>query len=135
MLTDVDSRTRAPSQRTVVPGGWDRPHTRPPDTRSEPLFRFPAADDPDPGTARVLIMSLYAAVLGLGGVGVCLRGLVSVLAGAPDWFVPVLVLMGLVSVVLAIAAFLSLHRPALPWALLLAAAVPLAGDIALAVAY
>ena len=113
MITDVDSRTRTP----------------------EPLFRFPTPDDPDPGTARVLIMSLYAAALGLAGVGVGLRGLVSVLGGAPGWFVPALVLMSLVSVVLAISAFLCLHRRALPWTLLLAAAVPLAGDITLAVAY
>ena len=131
MITDVDSRSRTPRQRTAGRRGWDRPYTLEP----EPLFRFPTAGDPDPGTARLLIMTLYAATLGLAGVGVGLRGLVSVLAGAPGWFVPVLVLMSMVSVVLAVAAFLSLHRPALPWTLLLAAAVPLAGDIALAVTY
>jgi hypothetical protein len=38
-------------------------------------------------------------------------------------------------VALAIGAFLSVHRPLLPWLLLFAAAVPLAGDIAVAVAY
>jgi hypothetical protein len=114
VITDIDPRTRTP----------------------EPVFRFPTPDDPGPGTARVLIMSLYAAALGLAGVGVGLRGLVSVLGGtAPGWYVPALVLMSLVSVVLAISAFLSLHRRALPWTLLLAAAVPLAGDITLAVAY
>ena len=127
MITDVDTRTRMPRQRTHR----DRRYAG----RPEPLFRFPTAGDPDPGTARVLIMSLYAAALGLAGVGVGLRGLVSVLGGAPGWLVPALVLMGLVSVVLAIAAFLSLHRPALPWMLLLAAAAPLAGDVALAVAH
>jgi hypothetical protein len=131
VTTHVDSRTRRTRQRLRPAGGSARPPTLGP----EPLFRFPTPDDPDPGTTRVLAMSLYAAALGLAGVGVGLRGLVSVLGGVPGWYVPLLVLMGLVSVVLAIGAFLSLHRPALPWTLLLAAAVPLAGDIALAVAY
>ena len=131
MTTDVDSRTRT-SRRPLRPRDGS---TRPPAVETEPLFRFPTPDDPDPGATRVLAMSLYAAALGLAGVGVGLRGLVSALGGVPGWYVPLVVLMGLVSVALAIGAFLSLHRPALPWTLLLAAAVPLAGDIALAVAY
>jgi hypothetical protein len=44
-------------------------------------------------------------------------------------------LAGLLSVALAIAAFLSVHRPLPPWRLLLAAAVALAGDVPLAAAY
>jgi hypothetical protein len=129
VTTDVDPRSRSP-RMTGRPG-----RGRPPAPEPEPLFRFPTPDDADPGTGRVLAMSLYAAALGLAGVGVGLRGLVSVMGGVPGWYVPLLVLMGLVSVLLAIAALMSLHRPTLPWTLLLAAAVPLAGDIALAVAY
>jgi hypothetical protein len=55
--------------------------------------------------------------------------------GVPGWYVPVLALAGLLSVVPAVGAFLSVHRPFLPWALMLAAAVPLAGALTLAVAY
>jgi hypothetical protein len=140
VTTDVDSPTGTPAQRTkgrdLLPFGWERVHGTPEVVEPEALFRFPAADDPSPGTARVLCMSLYAAALGLAGVGVGLRGFVSVLgSGVPGWYVPVLALAGLVSVTLAVGAFLSVHRPVLPWVLMAAAAVPLAGDIALAVSY
>lgn len=142
MTTDVDSPANRPRQRPAArqcppAGGYPPPRRgpRPAGARPAPPFRFPAADDPDPGTVRVLTMSLYAAALGLAGVGLGLRALVSVIGGVPGWYVPVLVLAGLVSVALAVGAFLSLHRPALPWALLLTAAVPLAGAITIAVTY
>ena len=81
-------------------------------------------------------MSLYAAALGLAGVGVGIRGFVSVLGGAaPWWYVPVLAVLGLLSVALVVGSFLSIHRRTLPYLLLLAAAVPLAADVLLAVAY
>ena len=97
------------------------------------FFRFPAADDPAPSTRRVLLMSLYASALGLAGVGLGVRGFVSVLSGtAPGFYVPVLALVGLISVALVVGAFLSIHRRVLPFLLLVAAAVPLAGDFWLA---
>jgi hypothetical protein len=136
----VNAPAGAPAQRSkareLLPFGWGQ-GARPSElAEPEALFRFPAADDPSPGTARVLAMSLYAAMLGLGGVGVGIRGLMSVIGGGvPGWFVPVLALAGLLSVVPAVGAFLSVHRPFLPWGLMMAAAVPLAGAIALAVAY
>jgi hypothetical protein len=138
--TEVDSPTGAPVQRTrpaeLLPFAWSRTAAAEPVPNDrDSLFRFPAADDPDPGTVRVLAMSLYSAFLGLGGVGVGLRGLVAVMGGAPGWFIPVLALVGLAGVVLAVGALLSVHRRFLPWALLLAAAVPLTGDMLIAMAY
>jgi hypothetical protein len=140
VTTNVNAPTGAPAQRSkareLLPFGWGHSQRTPELTEPEALFRFPAADDPSPGTARVLAMSLYAALLGLGGVGVGVRGLMSVIGGGvPGWYVPVLALAGLLSVVPAVGAFLSVHRPFLPWALLMAAAVPLAGAITLAVTY
>jgi hypothetical protein len=134
--TDVDAPAGTPAQRrrarALLPFGSAA--ARPAEPRV--LFRFPTADDPDPGTARVLGLALYAAALGLAGVGVGLRGFVSLLGGGvPGWYLPVLALAGLISVGFAIAAFLAVHRRLLPWLLLTAAAVPLAGDIALALAY
>ena len=130
MTAELDSPTG------VVPFGWDNgPHDHDggdPDV----LFRFPSADDPAPGTRRVLAMSLYASALGLAGVGVGIRGFVSVLSGtAPGWYVPVLALLGLISVALVVGGFLSIHRPRLPYLLLLGAAVPLIADVLIAVAY
>jgi hypothetical protein len=127
MSTDVDAPT------AVVPFGWEGDEaTVDPDDR-DLLFRFPAADDPTPRTRRLLVTSLYASALGLVGVGVGARGFISVLGGAPGWYVPVLTLLGLLSVTLVVGAFLSIHRRVLPYLLLLAAAFPLAGDVALAV--
>jgi hypothetical protein len=140
VTTDVDSPAGTPAQRTkgrdLLPFGWERGPGEVVVAEPDVLFRFPAADDPSPGTIRVLGMALYAAALGLGGVGVGLRSFLSVLTGgAPGWYVPVLALTGMLGVALAVGAFLSVHRPLLPWVLLAAAALPLATDIALAGSY
>ena len=130
MTADLDS----PSG--VVPFGWENGPKPEESGDRETFFRFPAADDPAPGTRRLLTMSLYASALGLAGVGVGVRGFVSVLGGGvPFWYVPLLVVLGLLSVALVVGAFLSIHRRWLPYLLLLAAAVPLAGDVLLAVAH
>ena len=136
MTTDVDSPTGTPAQRGtgrgLVPA---RPVLETLNLAAEPMFRFPTPYDPHPGTARVLGMAVYGALLGLAGVGVGLRGFVSVLGGVPTWYVPVLTVSGVASIVLAIGAFLSIHRARLPWILLAVAAAPLMGAIGLAVAY
>lgn len=120
----------------VVPFGWENGPGTAPEPDADVLFRFPTASDPAPGTGRLLVMSLYASALGLAGVGVGVRGFVSVLGGeAPRWYVPVLALLGLISVALVVGAFLSIHRRLLPYLLLLAAAAPLIGDVLLAVAF
>ncbi|RZU52291.1 hypothetical protein EV385_4140 [Krasilnikovia cinnamomea] len=100
------------------------------------MFRFPAENDPAPRTRRLLAMSGYASLLGLAGVGVGVRGLVSsVRGGVPDWYVPVLACCGLLSVALSVAGFLSIHRRRPPWLLLFGAAVPLVAAVGLAVNY
>jgi hypothetical protein len=133
MTTNVDEATGI---QAVLP--FVRQNTPPRAVFIEPesLFRFPAADDPNPGTARLLGMSVYATLLGLAGLGVGARGLVSSIGGGvPGWYVPSLAIGGMLSVVLSVGAFLSIHRPMLPWMLLLAAAVPLGSAVLLAVAY
>jgi hypothetical protein len=124
-------------ERLDLPFGWvhHRGAPHPPPVEREARFRFPAADDPAPPARRLLAMSGYAALLGLAGVGVGLRGLLSVIAGVPDWYVPVLALAALVAVALTVGSFLSVHRRWLPWALLLAAAVPLTGAVVLTATY
>ena len=98
---------------------------------SETLFRFPSADDPAPGTGRVLFTAVYAAALGLAGLGVGVRGLVSVGGGLPVWHLALLVVLGMVSVALTVGGFLSIHRRRLPFLLLGAAALPLIGAVLL----
>ena len=134
-------QTRVPVQDSpapdVVPFGWEPgPDDRVDEHDDEVYFRFPSVDDPAPGTRRLLAMSVYASLLGLAGVGIGIRGLVSLIGGGvPGWYVPVLAFLGMVSVALSVGAFLSIHRRMLPWLLLLGAAVPLIADIMLAVAY
>jgi hypothetical protein len=137
--TDVHEkgRTREVSAPEVVPFGWEPTRLLTHEVSDDDsMFRFPAPDDPTPGARRLLTMSIYASLLGLGGVGVGVRGMVSQIGGGvPVWYTWVLAFFGMVSVTLAVGAFLSIHRRVLPWMLLLAAAVPLAIDVMLAVAY
>ncbi|MGX6602104.1 hypothetical protein ACWKSP_08230 [Micromonosporaceae bacterium Da 78-11] len=136
MTTVEQSRTTRTEAAEIMPfGGWEITPAAAGLADQETLFRFPAADDPAPTTARLLTMSLYGAMLGLAGVGVGLRGLVAAISGAPGWFLGVLALLGLLSVAAAVGSFLSIHRPVLPWSLLLAATVPLAGAVLLAIMY
>lgn len=134
-------RTRVPVQDSpapdVVPFGWEPAAAGEMDEADDGvLFRFPTPEDPAPGTRRLFAMSLYASLLGLVGVGIGIRGLVSQIGGGvPGWYVPVLAFLGMVSVALSVGAFLSIHRRMLPWLLLLGAALPLIADIMLAVAY
>jgi hypothetical protein len=100
-----------------------------------PVFRFPAEDDPAPGSGRVLAMAGYSAMLGLTGVGVGLYALVAVVSGAPVWYLPALAMLTMFSVGLVVGAFLAVHQRTLPWILLLAAAPPMAGALLLAVNY
>jgi len=136
VTTVEQSRTTRTEAATIMPfGAWE---TTPIIDRfgdDEALFRFPAADDPAPAPARLLGMSLYAAALGLTGVGVGVRALLTALGGTPFWFMPALSLLSLVSVAAAVGAFLSIHRPALPWLLLLGASVPMTGAVLLGTLY
>jgi hypothetical protein len=127
--------TEVDSPKELLPFGWERGRDAAEPDERETLFRFPAADDPAPDTRRLLAMSLYASVLGLGGVGVGVRGLVSVIGGVPGWYVPLLAFLGLLSVALVVGGFLSIHRRVLPYLLLVAAAVPLSGAVLLAVSH
>jgi hypothetical protein len=142
-VTTVDrthSTPTIPATRTeaaeIMPfGGWESTPAEIDALEQETLFRFPAADDPAPATGRLVGMSLAGATLGLIGVGVGIRGLFAAVGGAPAWYVPLLALLGLLAVAGAVASILSIHRPALPWLLLLAAGVPLTGAVLLAVLY
>jgi len=116
-------------------GGWESTPAAPIVGEPDTFFRFPAADDPAPSAARLLTMALYSAALGLAGVGVGVRALVTVFGGTAFWYVPALCIFGLLSVVQVVGSFLSIHRPALPWVLLAGATATLAADVLLATVY
>ncbi|GAA1603232.1 hypothetical protein [Actinoplanes couchii] len=101
----------------------------PPVEEPIPVFRFPAPDDPPPGDAQMLIIAVYGTALGVCGVAVGLYAVVAVFTGAPGWYLPALAGLTLLSVGPVVGAFLSLHRRALPWLLLLTAAPPMAANV------
>jgi len=133
-VTTVEkSRSTRTEAAEIMPfGGWENTPEPAGFGDRETLFRFPAADDPAPSPARLLLMALYAAALGLAGVGVGVRAMVTIFGGTAFWYVPALSLFGLASVALVVGSFLSIHRPLLPWLLLLAATGPLAIDVLIA---
>jgi hypothetical protein len=89
-------------------------------------FRLPASNDPAPQPGRMLGVCAWATALGFVGVGVALRALVALLAGrTPAWFEPTITTVGMVGIALTTAAFASVHRNRLPWALLGASTVTL----------
>jgi hypothetical protein len=125
--TFTDDDATVPVSDLELPFAWENgPAAGEPDDR-DTVFRFPSADDPEPATRRLLGMSLYASLLGMLGLAAAVRGVVAVVGGhTAAWYEPTLALTGVICVALVVGAFLSIHRRVLPWALMLAAAVPLA---------
>jgi hypothetical protein len=136
VTTAQKNRTTRTEAAEIMPfGGWESTPARAGLDDDETLFRFPAPDDPAPSTARLLSMAVGAAALGFAAVGVGALAFVTLLGGAPFWYVPTLALFGLLSIALTVGAFLSIHRAFLPWLLLACAAGPLTVDILIAVLY
>jgi hypothetical protein len=121
----VTALEQIPTTRVVMPA--DVPDA--PRPEGPVIFRFPAPDDPAPGAGRMLAVAVYGTGLGLCGVLVGLYAVVAVFSGAPVWYLPALAALTILSVALAVAAFLAIHQRALPWVLLLAAALPMAANV------
>lgn len=136
VTTDIDPHAGTPAdpeneetRPLALPFAWENGPGTPSSGERDALFRFPAADDPEPGSRRLLSMSLCASVLGVLGLAVTVRGVFLVAGGAaPLWYDLLFPFTGLLGVALVVGTFLSIHRPRLPWALLLAAAVLLTAD-------
>lgn len=96
-------------------------------------FRLPSRHDPAPHPARLAGICAWAAGLGLVGLPVAGRISVAIVTnGAPGWFEPTVVTVGVLGIVLTVAAFAAIHRRWLPWLLLAVATVPLAVNLTLA---
>jgi hypothetical protein len=133
VTTDIDPHAGTPADPAneetrplALPFAWENSPGEQPAGERDVLFRFPAADDPVPGSRRLLGMSLVASALGVVGLVMTVRGVFLIAGGvSPLWYDLLFPVVALLAVALAVGAFLSIHRPRLPWALLLAAAVPL----------
>lgn len=77
---------------------------------------------------------IWAAVLGVLGLAVGVRGFVATLMeAAPGWYEPAMIASGVVGIGLTVTAFATVHRRRLPYLLLTAATVVLAYAILLTV--
>ena len=88
-------------------------------------FRLPTARDPAPEQRHLAAVCGWAAVLGLGGMAVALRAFVGLVGTSPAWYAPAVTAIGLIGLICTIAAFASVHKRLLPFALLGAASASL----------
>ena len=88
-------------------------------------FRLPTDRDPAPEPRHLAAVCGWAAALGLGGMAVALRAFVGLVGDSRAWYAPAVAVIGLIGLTCTIAAFASVHKRLLPFAMLGAASVSL----------
>jgi hypothetical protein len=78
-------------------------------------FRLPLDGDPAPEPRRLALVAGWAGALGMAGVIVLLPVLTSLFRPSGGWYVPTMMLVGLVGVGATAGAFASIHRRRAPW--------------------
>ncbi|HEY7225534.1 MAG TPA: hypothetical protein VH561_18320 [Micromonosporaceae bacterium] len=82
---------------------------------------------PQPRLRQIIGVCGWAALLGVLGLAVGIRGFIADLMDAtPSWYEPMMIGVGLVGIALTVGAFVSVHRRRTPYLLLSAATVVLA---------
>jgi hypothetical protein len=94
-------------------------------------FRLPTPDDSAPEQRRLIGVCAWAGLLGIGGVTIALRVLLTLFQVDSGWYAMKASAIGLVGLLFTVAAFASVHRPVLPWSMLSCATTALAGAIVL----
>ena len=126
MTTVEKSRSTRTEAAEIMPfGGWENTPRPPGSVAARPFSAFRRPTTQRRRRRAFSLMSLYAAALGLAGVGVGVRAMVTVIGGTAFWYVPALCLLGLASVALvgrrvpfdpptgaAVAAVAGSHGPA-----------------------
>jgi hypothetical protein len=94
-------------------------------------FRLPTPDDSAPEQRRLIGVCAWAGLLGIGGVTIALRVLLTLFQVDSGWYAMKASAIGLVGLLFTVASFASVHRPVLPWSMLSCATTALAGAIVL----
>ena len=104
---------------------WDRP------TSGD----LAVVDQPQPRLRQLMGVCGWAAVLGTIGLVIAVRGFIGDLMGiAPGWYEPSMIIVGIAGIGLTVSAFVTVHRPKLPYTLLGAASFLLAIGVGLTLA-
>jgi hypothetical protein len=83
------------------------------------------ARDSSPAPRRLVALACWAAGLGILGAILAIWDGITMLVGAPGWFLPTVAAMGVAGVGLTMGAFLTARARAVPWVLLGAASTTL----------
>jgi hypothetical protein len=95
---------------------------------------LPVVGRPQPRLRQLMGVCGWAAILGAVGLIVGIRGFVGDLMGqAPSWYEPTMIGVGIVGIGLTVAAFATVHRRRMPYALLIAATAVLVYAVLLTV--
>ena len=87
---------------------------------------LPAVERRQPRLRQLMGVCGWAALLGVVGLVVGIRGFIGDLVGAaPDWYEPAMIAVGLVGIGLTVGAFITVQRRRMPYALLGGATVVL----------
>jgi hypothetical protein len=81
-------------------------------------FRIPLAADPAPDQRRLIIVSVWAGVLGFSGAVAAMPLLANLFLDDGGWYRPVMTLIGCTGVASTAGAFASIHRRRAPWIML-----------------
>ncbi len=92
-------------------------------------FRLPCEEDAAPPNTRLLGMAFWAAACVFIGFLPAGRLLIALLFGAPAWYPPTAIAIGVAGTAAVAAAGGSVHRAHLPWNLLGVATVLLAANV------
>jgi hypothetical protein len=116
-------------EHLIVPPAGDAPLTWADDSSSMPIV-----GRPQPRLRQLMGVCGWAAILGAVGLIVGIRGFVGDLMGqTPDWYEPTMIGAGVVGIGLTVAAFATVHRRRMPYAMLTAATAVLVYAVLLTV--
>jgi hypothetical protein len=119
------SITTDPSAAAPLPAP-DSPQTGSLSWNRDSSVDVPVVERRQPRLRQLMGVCGWAALLGVVGLVVGIRGFIGDLVGAaPDWYEPAMIAVGLVGIGLTVGAFITVQRRRMPYALLSGATVAL----------
>jgi hypothetical protein len=111
------------------PNSWLATHT------IAPAIRVSRVVDRAPRLRSIAAVCAWAALLGVVGLAIGIRGFIGVLAGdASSWYEPAIMITGTIGIGATVAGFLTVQRVRVPWVLLGIASVALATGMIMTIA-